>query len=78
MTASLLRSGRSPSDITASMFTLVWTGIVVGLAWHPFFPVNKNIWTSSYVVFTSGAALSALAICYWTIDVKGWKRWARR
>ncbi len=39
-------------------------------------PINKNLWTSSYVLFTAGVALQGLALCYWTIDVRGWSRWA--
>jgi predicted acyltransferase len=50
-------------------------GIAVGYAWHPFFPINKNIWTSSYVLFTAGAASLLLAACYWAIDVRGWRAW---
>ena len=41
------------------------------------FPINKNLWSSSYVVFTAGAALLLLGICYWTIDVKGYRKWAK-
>jgi predicted acyltransferase len=50
-------------------------GIAIGWAWHPFFPINKNLWTSSYVFFTAGAACLLLAFCYWIVDVRGWRRW---
>jgi predicted acyltransferase len=52
-------------------------GIAAGYAWHPFFPINKNIWTSSYVLFTAGAASLLLALCYWAIDLKGWRGWTK-
>src|SRR6266496_3876479 len=40
------------------------------------FPINKKLWTSSYVVFTTGPALVCLAVCYWIADVKQWRgRW---
>jgi predicted acyltransferase len=52
-------------------------GVAAGYAWHPFFPINKNIWTSSYVLFTAGAASLLLALCYWAIDVKGWRGWTK-
>ena len=48
---------------------------VVGLVWGIWFPINKNLWTSSYAFFTAGLASLLLAACYWTVDVKGWKRW---
>ena len=49
--------------------------IAVGLAWSVVFPINKNLWTSSYAVFTAGCASILLSLCYWIIDVKGWRRW---
>ncbi len=50
---------------------------VVGLAWGQVFPINKGLWTSSYVFFTAGCASLLLATCYWIIDVKGWRRWTQ-
>ena len=46
-----------------------------GLMWNWSFPINKTLWTSSYVVFTAGLVLVTLATCMWIIDVQGWKRW---
>jgi predicted acyltransferase len=76
-TGWLLRSGKPRSEIAGWMFVLGWAGILLGLVWNLAFPINKNLWTSSYVVFTAGAALHLLAVCYWLIDIKGWRRWAR-
>ena len=50
---------------------------LAGLAWGAVFPINKNLWTSSYTVLMSGLAAVCLAICLWIVDVKGWKGWAR-
>jgi predicted acyltransferase len=36
--------------------------------WHWSFPINKSLWTSSYVLFTAGMAAVALATCMWVID----------
>jgi len=41
------------------------------------FPINKNLWTSSFSVFMAGISSSAFAFCYWLVDVKGWCRWAQ-
>jgi predicted acyltransferase len=49
--------------------------IIVGYVWDWFFPINKPIWTSSYAIFTGGQAMCGLALCYWFIDVKGYKKW---
>lgn len=51
--------------------------IFLGLIWDLWFPINKNLWTSSYVMFTTGAALVLLAAFYWLIDIKGYRMWAR-
>jgi len=45
-------------------------GIVAGQIWNLWFPINKKLWTSSFVLFTAGCALVALALCYWGCDVK--------
>ena len=50
-------------------------GMVTGLIWNWIFPINKSLWTSSYVVFTAGMACVALAALVWPIDVRGRKRW---
>ena len=62
---------------TSALAVLGILGILIGLAWHPFFPINKNLWTSSFVFVTAGAAALLLALCYWTIDVKGWRWWTQ-
>jgi predicted acyltransferase len=51
--------------------------LAVGRAWHIVFPINKNLWTSSYVVFTAGFACVLLAACIWVIDIRGWKGWTK-
>lgn len=71
-----IRSGRDRRRIAGGMAVAGAAGAFAGLVWHQWFPINKNLWTSSYVVFTAGAALLVLALCYWLIDVRGWRRWA--
>jgi len=44
--------------------------VALGRTWHLWFPINKKLWTSSYVLFTAGLALICLALCYWLVDVK--------
>jgi predicted acyltransferase len=44
-----------------------------GLAWDHWFPINKNLWTSSYVLFAGGCSLLMLAILYGMIEAKGWR-----
>ena len=48
--------------------------LVVGGLWGFVFPLNKNLWTSSFVLWTCGWGSLLLALFYWTIDVRGWAR----
>jgi len=45
-------------------------GIASGMLWNLWFPINKKLWTSSYVLFAAGCAALGLAACYWLIDIK--------
>lgn len=49
--------------------------MVAGSMWGWVFPINKSLWTSSYVVFTGGMAAVTLGTCLWLIDVCGLRRW---
>ncbi len=52
-------------------------GMVAGLMWNWVFPINKNLWTSSYVLFSAGMGCVILATAAWLIDERGVKRWAK-
>jgi predicted acyltransferase len=70
-----LRTDWTPSRKAAALALGGGAAAVAGLAWGAVFPINKSLWTSSYAVFTAGAASALLALCYWAIDVRGWRRW---
>ncbi|MEI7661518.1 MAG: DUF5009 domain-containing protein [Bacteroidota bacterium] len=58
---------------------LVLTGVLfiaAALLWSLVFPVNKYLWTGSYVLLTSGIAFLLLCAFFWIIDVKGYRKWA--
>jgi len=65
------------SDKALGLFFFGTLLLAVGWAWSLVFPLNKSLWTSSYVVYTSGLALLTLGFCYFLIDIKGYKRWAK-
>ncbi len=68
----------TPRPLTERLTALYGAGslaLVAGLMWHWAFPINKNLWTSSYVVFTAGMASLALATCLWVVDVLGITSW---
>jgi predicted acyltransferase len=45
--------------------------------WAWSFPIGKNLWTSSYVLFTAGMACVSIATCAWLVDVRGRRGWTR-
>jgi len=50
--------------------------LVAGLIWGLVFPINKLLWSSSYVLFTAGWSLLLLALFYWLVDIRGYQKWA--
>jgi predicted acyltransferase len=57
---------------------LIGAGIVMillGWCWHPFFPIIKKIWSSSFVLMAGGWSAVLLGVFYWIVDVRGWQRW---
>lgn len=58
----------------ADLLKIIGAGIVLiilALIWNTFFPINKQLWTSSFVLLTAGLAINILALSYWFIDIKG-------
>ena len=68
-------SQRTLVERLSAMFAVGALLMMAGLVWHWSFPINKSIWTSSYVLFTAGMASVALATCLWVIDVCQLRRW---
>ncbi len=70
---------RSTSPVARKVAVLLGGGIAAtaaGLAWGLVFPVNKNLWTSSYALLMSGLAAIALAAGVAAVDAAGWRSWA--
>jgi predicted acyltransferase len=61
----------------AGLFAVGAIGMMLGLMWNWSFPINKNLWTSSYVVFTAGMAAVALATVMWLVDYSNVKWWTK-
>jgi len=73
----LLRSKMSRIRITQYLFLIGLTAFAAGMIWGIWHPIVKKLWTSSFVLFSSGICFMLLALFYWIIDVKGYQRWAR-
>ena len=73
LTGHWLRSGRDKATIVFRIVLLGGFCVLAGLVWNPSFPINKNLWTSSFVLFSGGLSLVTLAIFYWVVEIKSWR-----
>ncbi|OWP63178.1 DUF5009 domain-containing protein [Hymenobacter amundsenii] len=69
-----------PDAASRVVWLLLASGAAIGLGlvWNLWFPINKSLWTSSYVLYTGGLAGATLAALYWLCDVQGWRGWITR
>jgi len=68
---------RPLNDRILGLFGAGALGMMVGLMWNWSLPINKSIWTSSYVVFCAGMAAVSIATIMWIVDVHNMKRWTK-
>ena len=64
-------------DRIAGLFAVGSLGMMIGLMWNWSFPINKSLWTSSYVIFTAGMACVSLATIMWIVDYYDLKWWTK-
>ncbi len=74
MAGSLIKQSNK-TDVPRKLILWGGIGVVAGLIWGQFFPINKPIWTSSYVLYTGGLASAFLGILVWIIDLKNYTKW---
>jgi len=72
-----LRRKREGYETVAAMFFVGVSLTALGWIWNFWFPINKQLWTSSYAVYMAGLSLCFLGFCYWLIDIKGYRKWAK-
>ncbi|MDU0371220.1 acyltransferase family protein [Hymenobacter endophyticus] len=71
----LRRREVEPATRVAWLFVAGGGCVLLGMVWNGWFPINKALWTSSYVLYTGGLALATLAGLYWLVDVQQYRRW---
>ena len=71
-----LCSRHAPQLKTYGLFFVGGAFVFLGRLLDTFFPINKNLWTSSYVILTAGFAMILLTVCYWLVEIRGTRRWA--
>ena len=73
LTGEFVRSGCRKKVQTMLCAAVVM--LIVGMVWSLDFPINKNLWSSSFVLVVGAYSLAMFAVFYWIIDVKGWQQW---
>lgn len=68
---------RSLLERLCGLFAAGAIAMMVGLMWHWSFPINKNLWTGSYVVFTAGMAAVSIGTIMWLVDLQHWRWWVK-
>ncbi len=69
-----LRQQRDDFEKVAGLMVVGAACVAGGLVWGSVFPINKQLWTSSYVLYTTGIALLVLGVLYWWIDINERRR----
>jgi predicted acyltransferase len=77
LTAEHLKSNRNPKEKSTALFLFGVLLMVIGALWNLSFPINKNLWTSSFVALTGGMAIVIFDLCYYIIDFKKNTLWAK-
>lgn len=67
-----LQSNRTPQTKSKKLLFFGGLSLAIGSLWSFWFPINKNLWTSSYVAFAGGIAIILLAACFYLVDTKGY------
>lgn len=75
--ARWIRQERPLAERISALYAGGAIAMVIGLVWNWVFPINKQLWTSSYVMFTGGMAAVTLATCLWLIDFRGSRWWTK-
>ncbi len=73
---AFLRCGAATSERALRLAGAGAGVAAAGWAWGQVLPINKSLWTGSFVLFTGGLAMLVLALLLWLTDVRGWRRWA--
>jgi predicted acyltransferase len=74
LTGMWLRRPKSLSTKAVGLLVASISGLVLGSLWNAWFPINKKLWTSSYVLFAAGCTLLLLALCFYAVEIKKWTR----
>ncbi len=75
LVGQILNQNLNKNNKTVKLLVIGLVLVILGLIWDTFFPMNKSLWTSSFVLYTAGCATLFLAVFYYLIDIRGYKKW---
>ncbi len=70
-----LRSERTENQKTVGFMVAGLVTLIAGWVWGQYFFISRNVWTSSFVLYSAGWCFLLLTFFYWVIDVQGYKKW---
>lgn len=73
LTGHWLENQKNARKLIGGMVLFGALGMVGGEIWNRWFPINKNLWTSSFVMFSGGFALLFVSLLYWIVEVRRWR-----
>jgi predicted acyltransferase len=73
----LLNLQTTKIEITKKLSIIGISLVVLGMIWNLVFPINKSLWTSSYVLYTAGLAILILTLLYYLIEIANYKKWTK-
>lgn len=76
LAANLLRSGKKELEKVTWLVGAGLLAIGIGVIWNFHFPINKHLWSSSFIMVSGGISFLFMALFYWLIDVRGYRKWA--
>jgi predicted acyltransferase len=73
LTGFWLRTRRSIATQATGLAAAAVVSLALGYSWALWFPLNKNLWTSSYVLVAGGYSLALLTLVFWAVELKRWR-----
>jgi len=74
LTGLWLRTARTSAAKALGLGAASVSSLALGYLWSLWFPLNKNMWTSSFVLVAAGYSLALLTFAFWAVEVQGWRK----
>ena len=75
LTGVFVQRSKPTTKVALVLFLAGLVCALLGAGWNVFYPINKALWSSSFVLAVAGYSLIMFALFYYIIDVRGWRKW---